>query len=61
MANMRATAKNEKTARDIINVLAENGCTVGESNVILNFVKATIENRTTVTKLESKLFETEKD
>ena len=58
---MKATAKNEKTARDIINVLAENGCTVNESISILSFVKAAIGNHIVVEKIDSKLFETEED
>ena len=34
---MDATAKNEKIARDIINTLAENGCTVAEALDILRY------------------------
>jgi DNA-directed RNA polymerase specialized sigma54-like protein len=54
---MEATPKNEKTARTIINVLAENGHTVIESSDILRYVKAAILDNAKVQKVNTELFE----
>lgn len=54
---MKATEVNEKTARAIINALAENGCTVSESTKILRYVEEVIKQKTTVQKVEKKLFD----
>ncbi len=56
---MDATVKNEKTARAIINVLAENECTVREVPEILSYVHRAIEKFATVQKVNAELFETE--
>ena len=56
---MQATAKNEKTARDIINVLAEKGCTVSEATDILRYVTSAIKNHSKVLSINEKLFEIE--
>ena len=59
MSGMRATSKNEKTARAIINVLAENGHTVIESSDILRYVRTAILYNATVQVVNAKLFEGE--
>lgn len=56
MGEMKATGKNEKTARDIINVLAENGHTVTEASSILSYVNRVIQDFATVQKIDKKLF-----
>jgi len=56
---MEATSKNEKTARAIINVLAENGHTLIESSDILRYVKTAILNNAMVQVVSVKLFEGE--
>lgn len=53
---MRATSKNEKTARAIINVLAENGHTVAEASSILHYVNQTILDFATIQKTDKELF-----
>jgi len=56
MSEMKATAKNEKTARAIINVLAENGHSVAEASSILSYVNRAIQDFTTVQKVDQELF-----
>lgn len=56
MGEMRATAKNEKTARAIINVLAENGHTVAEASSILHYVNQAILDFATIQKANKELF-----
>jgi hypothetical protein len=58
---MEATAKNEKTARDIINVLAESGCSVKEAFEILDCVHFLVQKHSIVQKVNEKLFDAEKD
>jgi hypothetical protein len=53
---MEANIKNEKTARAIINVLAENGHTVTEASSILIFVNRKIHDFATVQKVDEELF-----
>lgn len=55
---MEATVINEKIARDIINILAENMCTVSEGSEILSYVSRAIRRDAAVQKVE-KLFDTE--
>jgi hypothetical protein len=57
---VEANEKSEKTARDIINILAENECTVIESEDILRYVGFFIKDKTVVSTAAGKLFETEK-
>ena len=54
---MQATAKNEKIARELINVLAENSCTVADADSILRFVSEAVKIKATVQKSDEKLFE----
>ena len=56
---MEATSKNEKTARAIINVLAEGNYTITEATAILHFVSGKVHNLATVQKVDLELFETE--
>jgi len=54
---MEATVKNEKIARSIINLLAENECTVNEAQDILRFVSMKISMLSTVQKTEKPLLD----
>lgn len=54
---MKATEKNEKIARDIINLLAENNCTVKESTEILRWISDAVQITAPVQKETEKLFE----
>lgn len=54
---MNATSKNEKIARTIINVLAENECTTKEASEILSFVERSIYDSAVVRKANEKLLE----
>lgn len=53
---MEATSKNEKTARAIINVLAENSHTVTEASSILSYVNRAIQDFATVQRADDELF-----
>jgi hypothetical protein len=54
---MEATAKNEKAARDIVNVFAESGCSVKEAFEILDCVHFLVQKHSTVQGVNQKLFE----
>lgn len=54
---MKATNKSEKIARAIINIFADEKCTVNESMEILQYVRGTIEHHSTVQKVNDMLFE----
>lgn len=54
---MKATPVNEKTARAIINTLAENNRTVADSEEILKYVSDTLKTTAIIQKRETPLFE----
>lgn len=54
---MYPSIKNERVARQIINIFAENNCTVEEANSILSYVRNTISAISTVQEVKEKLFE----
>ncbi|MFZ3132719.1 MAG: hypothetical protein WA125_16860 [Desulfosporosinus sp.] len=56
MPEMKATTKNGKTARAIINVLAENGHSVAEASSILSYVNRAIQVLSTVQGADNELF-----
>ncbi|KLU61442.1 hypothetical protein CEB3_c21210 [Peptococcaceae bacterium CEB3] len=56
MDKVEATAKNEKIARTIVNLLAENECTLDAAFEILDYVRDTVQERTTVQNIHEKLF-----
>lgn len=55
---MKATQKNEKIARQIINLLAQEKVTVEESDEILRFARDEIKERSLVKPIDYKMFET---
>lgn len=54
---MKATHKNERIAREIIKILAENKCTVENATEILAYASKAIQHFATVPRIENKLFE----
>lgn len=58
---MKATAQNEKTARAIISVLAENGSTISEASEILRYVDSAMKRVSYVNEALANLFEVEQE
>jgi hypothetical protein len=54
---MEATEKNEKIARQIINLLAEENTSVHEAEQILTYVSVKISNISNVQPVSEKLFD----